>query len=82
MIFRIHHERRGGHVHCRLFSGTHDGALGNCGSFIMRKAEFDHFAWLLRSRVQFVPDVGFIYYWNRRSKFYALARTLLGRDDQ
>ena len=27
MIFRLYHETRGGHVHCRLFAGQHEGAL-------------------------------------------------------
>lgn len=40
MIFRIYHETRGGHVHCRLFAGPHEGALGKCGEFVMRSAEF------------------------------------------
>jgi hypothetical protein len=43
MIFRIYHETAGGHVHCRLFSGSHDGALGKCGDFCMRVDEFDAF---------------------------------------
>lgn len=59
MIFRLHHETRGGHVHCSLFSGGHDGALGKCGEFTMRLVEFEHFSWLLRSRVQFDPPIRF-----------------------
>ena len=45
MIFRIHHETQGGHVHCRFFSGPHDGALGKCGELTMRVEEFEQFAW-------------------------------------
>ena len=59
MIFRLYHETRGGHVHCRLFAGAHDGALGKCGEFTMRLDEFEHFAWLVRSRFEFMPEVGF-----------------------
>ena len=40
MIFRLYHDTRGGHVHCRLFSGRNDGALGKCGDFVMRVEEF------------------------------------------
>ncbi len=40
MIFRLYHETRGGHVHCRLFAGPHEGALGKCGEFTMRVEEF------------------------------------------
>ena len=40
MIFRLYHEHAGAHVHCRLFAGKHDGALGKCGDFTMRNTEF------------------------------------------
>jgi hypothetical protein len=40
MIFRIYHETLGGHVHMRMFAGTHDGALGKCGDLTMRTEEF------------------------------------------
>jgi hypothetical protein len=40
MIFRIYHQQLGGHVHCRLFAGRSEGALGNCGNFVMRVEEF------------------------------------------
>ncbi len=40
MIFRLYHETKGGHVHCRLFSGPHDGALGKCGDLTMKVEEF------------------------------------------
>jgi hypothetical protein len=43
MIFRIYHEAKGAHVHCRFFSGRHEGALGKCGDFVMRTAEFESF---------------------------------------
>ena len=40
MIFRLYHETKGGHVHCRFFSGPHDGALGKCGDLVMKVEEF------------------------------------------
>lgn len=43
MIFRLYHETAGGHVHCRLFAGRRDGALGKCGDFTMRVEEFAEF---------------------------------------
>jgi hypothetical protein len=43
MIFRIYHDKRGGHVHMRFFSGRHDGAMGKCGDLCMRADEFDVF---------------------------------------
>ena len=43
MIFRLYHETKGGHVHCRFFAGPHDGALGKCGDLTMKVEEFDLF---------------------------------------
>jgi hypothetical protein len=43
MIFRLYHETRGAHVHCRLFAGPREGALGKCGDLVMRDAEFHAF---------------------------------------
>lgn len=43
MIFRCYHETLGGHVHCRLFAGKSEGALGMCGKFVMRVEEFEVF---------------------------------------
>lgn len=43
MIFRLYHVLQGGHVHCRLFAGPHDGTLGKCGDLVMRKDEFTLF---------------------------------------
>lgn len=43
MIFRIYHETKGGHVHMRVFSGAHEGAIGKCGDLCMRIDEFDQF---------------------------------------
>ena len=40
MIFRLHHETKGGHVHCRFFAGKHEGALGKCGELTLRVEEF------------------------------------------
>lgn len=44
MIFRIWYDLKGGaHVHCRMFSGPKEGALGKCGDLVMREAEFEVF---------------------------------------
>lgn len=43
VIFRIRFEQAGGHVHMRLFSGPHEGALGKCGDLCMRVEEFYQF---------------------------------------
>jgi hypothetical protein len=43
MIFRIYHQTKGGHVHCRLFAGKQEGALGKCGDLTMRVTEFAEF---------------------------------------
>ena len=59
MIFRLYHETKGGHVHCRLFAGPHEGALGKCGDLTMRAEEFEQFAWATRSRVEFDPATGY-----------------------
>lgn len=42
-IFRLYHETAGGHVHCRLFAGPREGALGKCGDLTMRVEEFEEF---------------------------------------
>jgi hypothetical protein len=42
-IFRLYYEVRGGHVHCRLFAGPREGALGKCGDLTMRIEEFERF---------------------------------------
>jgi hypothetical protein len=55
MIFRLYHETKGGHVHCKLFSGKGEGALGQCGAWVMRVEEFEQFALLVRYTIQFVP---------------------------
>ena len=43
MIWRLYYQRRGGHVHCRLFCGPQEGALGKCGDIVMRHEEFTEF---------------------------------------
>ena len=43
MIFRLYHVTLGGHVHCRLFAGKGEGALGKCGDLTMRVDEFELF---------------------------------------
>lgn len=56
MIFRILHETKGGHVHCRLFAGPHEGALGKCGELTMRANEFASFADAC-PMIDYVPDI-------------------------
>lgn len=60
MIFRVRYypelNNRGGYVHCRLFAGPQDGALGKCGDFTMREDEFRRF---MRVRgIEFAPEDG------------------------
>ncbi len=39
-IWKCYYERRGDHVHCRLFAGPSRGALGLCGNITFRLEEF------------------------------------------
>lgn len=55
MIFRIRYVARGGHVHCRFFSGPHEGALGKCGDLVMRLDEFKAFR-DSATFIQFMPE--------------------------
>jgi hypothetical protein len=48
VTFRFRHRTVGVHVHLRLFAGS-SATLGNCGSLVMRKAEFEAFKRLLDS---------------------------------
>ena len=43
MIWRLYYERRGKHVHCRLFAGPQEGTLGNCGALTFRIDEWLEF---------------------------------------
>lgn len=43
MIWRIYYIKKGGHVHCRLFCGPQEGALGKCGDLCFRVDEFTEF---------------------------------------
>lgn len=54
MIFRVRYRLAGGHVHCRLFAGRQEGALGKCGDLTMRDEEFRRF---MRVRgIEFEPE--------------------------
>jgi hypothetical protein len=55
MIFRLYHETRGAHEHCRLFAGDHEGALGKCGDLVMRVQEFAQFR-ASATFIQFRPE--------------------------
>lgn len=54
MIFRIYHEKRGGHIHMAVFSGKTSGALGKCGDLCMREEEFKEFRQHMNSHVELV----------------------------
>jgi hypothetical protein len=41
MILRIRYRVQGAHVHCRVFIGPHEGALGLCGELVFRPDEFE-----------------------------------------
>ncbi len=43
MVFRLYWRHLGGHVHCRLFAGPQEGALGKCGDLVFREDEFELF---------------------------------------
>jgi hypothetical protein len=57
VIFRLYHETRGAHEHCRLFSGPHEGALAKCGDLVMRSEEFAQFR-ASATFIQFRPERG------------------------
>ena len=46
MKWRMYYEKRGGHVHCRLFCGMKEGALGKCGDLCFREEEFTEFTYV------------------------------------
>ena len=48
MIWRMYFKKLGDHVHCRLFCGTAEGALGLCGKLTMRSEEFTDFTKIRR----------------------------------
>lgn len=42
MIFKIRHEQRGGHIHCRLFAAKATNmTYATCGDFTVREEEFE-----------------------------------------
>lgn len=48
MIWRMYYEKRGGHVHCALFAGPQEGALGKMGDLCMCANEFTEFTQVKR----------------------------------
>ena len=41
MIFKIRHEKLGGHIHCALFGAkAPDMTYAKCGDFVVREEEF------------------------------------------
>lgn len=43
MIWRCYYKRAGDHIHCRLFVGPIEGALGLSGNFVLNVDEFEEF---------------------------------------
>lgn len=42
MVFKIKHEKRGGHIHCRLFAARMSNmTFAGCGDFCVREEEFE-----------------------------------------
>ncbi len=46
MLWRIYYRSKGNHVHCRVFCGPVEGALGKCGELTFRQHEFTEFTQL------------------------------------
>ena len=46
MIWRVYYRSAGDHVHCRVFCGPVEGALGLCGNLTFRQREFTEFTQL------------------------------------
>jgi hypothetical protein len=46
MIWRIYYRSAGDHVHCRVFCGPIEGALGQLGTLVFRQREFTEFTQL------------------------------------
>ena len=42
-MWRLKYIKLGGHVHCTLFAGPQEGALGKCGDITFRECEFTEF---------------------------------------
>ena len=49
VFWRCYYVKRGNHVHCRLFAGPAEGALGLIGNLTFRHAEFTQFTAIRRS---------------------------------
>lgn len=43
MIWRVYYRSAGDHVHCRMFCGPIEGALGHIGNLTFRQQEFTEF---------------------------------------
>lgn len=42
MIGRVRYVQQGGHVHCRVFTGTSENSLAKCGDLVFREgADWD-----------------------------------------
>jgi hypothetical protein len=49
MIWRCYYAKHGDHVHCRLFVGPAEGALGLAGTLVFRSREFTEFTGLSKT---------------------------------
>lgn len=56
MIFRLRGERRGDHIHARLFAGETEGALGQCGALVFRIGEWQLFGAMLTAGARQIPS--------------------------
>lgn len=84
MIFRLYYKRRGGHVHCRLFCGPQEGALGKCGDLTFRLEEFTEFTRIRQSlaidfRSEEVGGEPVVFHENVRDFIYGLGGGKVGR---
>jgi len=49
IFWRLYYKKLGDHVHCRLFAGPAEGALGLIGTLTFKHAEFTEFTAIRRS---------------------------------
>ena len=55
MTIRVYYERRGGHVHMRVFVGANDSSMAKSGDLCMRLDEFEMFR-TMSPNIQFRPE--------------------------
>ena len=47
IVFKLHSEKKGQHIHTTVFSGTEEGTFANCGTLIQNVGEWQFFGALL-----------------------------------